>query len=114
MKDVDKHMRLGEEITNTCHEFYKRSKTGLGPEIARFRENGDFYSDTGHASTYILRPGTSSPRLLSPSPSLSPLSWTIINIGTYYLPCPSVVPLLYSLYSIRNRGELLCFVLDHW
>lgn len=56
--DVDKHMQLGEEITNTCHEFYKRTKTGLGPEIAKFREGSDFYTEPGHPSTYILRPGT--------------------------------------------------------
>eukprot|EP00026_Physarum_polycephalum_P004819 Phypoly_transcript_04843.p1 GENE.Phypoly_transcript_04843~~Phypoly_transcript_04843.p1 ORF type:complete len:590 (+),score=96.86 Phypoly_transcript_04843:68-1837(+) len=56
--NVDEHMKLGEDITNTCHEFYKRTKTGLGPEIAKFRAGSDFYADAGHASTYILRPET--------------------------------------------------------
>jgi len=26
------YMKLGREITRTCHESYNRSKTGLGPE----------------------------------------------------------------------------------
>lgn len=58
VKDVSKHMELGEEITRTCHEFYNRSATGLGPEIVRFRSGADFYTEAGHASTYILRPET--------------------------------------------------------
>lgn len=90
VKDVDLHRRLGEEITNTCHEFYHRTKTGLGPEIAKFRSGADFYFEPGHASTYILRPGT--PPLPPPPPLRSP--------------CLLII-------TIRNCGKLLRPILDY-
>jgi len=56
-QDVELHMKLGKEITKTCHEFYIRQKTGLGPEIAKFAPGQDFYAPPG-ANHYILRPET--------------------------------------------------------
>lgn len=47
-------MELGKEITNTCHEFYKRQNTGLSPELVRFHPGSDFAPGAVH---YILRPG---------------------------------------------------------
>jgi mannosyl-oligosaccharide alpha-1,2-mannosidase len=31
-------MEVAQGLTNTCHESYKRSNTGLGPESFRFTE----------------------------------------------------------------------------
>jgi len=52
---VAEHMRLGKEITRTCHEFYKRQATGLSPELVKFDSGKDFYPGAKH---YILRPET--------------------------------------------------------
>jgi len=30
-----RHMDIGKGLTNTCHESYIRSETGLGPEAFR-------------------------------------------------------------------------------
>lgn len=56
-ENTEEHMKLGEEITRTCHEFYLRQATGLSPEIAKFSPGNDFYAPSG-ASHYILRPET--------------------------------------------------------
>jgi len=52
---VDEHMRLGKEITRTCHEMYKRQASGLAPELVRFQPGKDFFPGANH---YILRPET--------------------------------------------------------
>ncbi|EER03399.1 endoplasmic reticulum mannosyl-oligosaccharide 1,2-alpha-mannosidase, putative [Perkinsus marinus ATCC 50983] len=31
--------KWAHDITETCHQMYARSKTGLGPEVAEFRLN---------------------------------------------------------------------------
>eukprot|EP01113_Clastostelium_recurvatum_P030928 TRINITY_DN3811_c0_g1_i6.p1 TRINITY_DN3811_c0_g1~~TRINITY_DN3811_c0_g1_i6.p1 ORF type:complete len:635 (-),score=159.19 TRINITY_DN3811_c0_g1_i6:11-1915(-) len=49
------HMRLGKEITRTCHEMYARQSTGLAPELVRFNPGSDFMPG---ATKYILRPET--------------------------------------------------------
>jgi hypothetical protein len=47
-------MNLGKELTYTCHEFYTRQQTKLGPEEVRFSAGMDFYPQL---TEYILRPG---------------------------------------------------------
>lgn len=35
-KNSKRYMEIGKEITNTCHESYVRTATGLGPDAFRF------------------------------------------------------------------------------
>jgi len=49
----EEHMRLGEELTRTCHEMYTKQVTGLSPDTLKFIENQDFQPDD---KKYILRP----------------------------------------------------------
>jgi endoplasmic reticulum Man9GlcNAc2 1,2-alpha-mannosidase len=51
------HMKLAEELAHTCYEFYRRSPTGLAPEIIRFNDHNDFHVDPG-AKHNLLRPET--------------------------------------------------------
>eukprot|EP01112_Ceratiomyxa_fruticulosa_P004351 TRINITY_DN1486_c0_g2_i10.p1 TRINITY_DN1486_c0_g2~~TRINITY_DN1486_c0_g2_i10.p1 ORF type:complete len:541 (-),score=118.09 TRINITY_DN1486_c0_g2_i10:163-1785(-) len=51
----NEHMRIGKEITKTCHEMYKRQESGLAPELVRFYPNSDMRPGANH---YILRPET--------------------------------------------------------
>jgi len=53
--DTELHMLLGKELTNTCHEFYVRQATGIGPEMVSFWSNDDFVPVE---NSYILRPET--------------------------------------------------------
>eukprot|EP01006_Ploeotia_vitrea_P030436 TRINITY_DN62859_c0_g1_i1.p1 TRINITY_DN62859_c0_g1~~TRINITY_DN62859_c0_g1_i1.p1 ORF type:complete len:739 (-),score=86.08 TRINITY_DN62859_c0_g1_i1:156-2372(-) len=47
--------KLGEDITETCHLMYSKSRTWLSPEIAEFKGGGDLQPG---APYYILRPET--------------------------------------------------------
>ncbi|KAF4694927.1 Mannosyl-oligosaccharide 1,2-alpha-mannosidase IB [Perkinsus olseni] len=51
--------KWARDITETCHQMYARSKTGLGPEVAEFRlhasKGEDMYYNPRDAH-YILRP----------------------------------------------------------
>eukprot|EP01088_Endostelium_zonatum_P020653 TRINITY_DN7715_c0_g1_i1.p1 TRINITY_DN7715_c0_g1~~TRINITY_DN7715_c0_g1_i1.p1 ORF type:complete len:596 (-),score=92.44 TRINITY_DN7715_c0_g1_i1:84-1871(-) len=49
-----KEINMGEEITSTCHDSYKMTKTGLGPEQMEWR-GGKLSVRVG---SYILRPET--------------------------------------------------------
>jgi len=49
------HMRIGKEITRTCHEMYARQNSGLAPELVKFFPGSDFHPGASH---YILRPET--------------------------------------------------------
>jgi len=51
----EEHLNLGREITKTCFETYKRTATGIGPELVRFEGSNDFSIPHG-ASHYLLRP----------------------------------------------------------
>jgi len=55
----EQHLKLAKEIMYTCYQFYKRSKTGLAPEIAGFDvskdDNTDFFFQAPHN---LLRPET--------------------------------------------------------
>ena len=54
-----KYAKLAEEVTRTCHESYKQSFTGLGPEIFYFASETDDKLASGIRSSstaYILRP----------------------------------------------------------
>lgn len=53
----DEHMRLARELAETCYQFYKRSPTGLAPEIVQFQDGSDFVNDRG-ALHNLLRPET--------------------------------------------------------
>jgi len=54
---AEHHMRLAEEITETCWESYKRMPTGLAPEIIKFDRGEDFYVDSRDTHN-LLRPET--------------------------------------------------------
>lgn len=47
--------QLGEEITETCHQSYARSATGLAPDIFQYSETKDVEASS---TKYILRPET--------------------------------------------------------
>uniref|UniRef100_A0A1A9WIR3 alpha-1,2-Mannosidase n=1 Tax=Glossina brevipalpis TaxID=37001 RepID=A0A1A9WIR3_9MUSC len=49
-----KFMEIGESITNTCHESYVRSFTGLGPDSFPFGQSGEYFE----GKNYLLRPET--------------------------------------------------------
>eukprot|EP00698_Gefionella_okellyi_P012129 TRINITY_DN3238_c0_g1_i2.p1 TRINITY_DN3238_c0_g1~~TRINITY_DN3238_c0_g1_i2.p1 ORF type:complete len:551 (+),score=95.88 TRINITY_DN3238_c0_g1_i2:78-1655(+) len=49
------HLRLGEEIGETCYQMYHRSPCGISPESVYFRGGEDF---SAGAAYYILRPET--------------------------------------------------------
>ncbi|XP_077969053.1 endoplasmic reticulum mannosyl-oligosaccharide 1,2-alpha-mannosidase-like isoform X2 [Styela clava] len=44
-KVAKEHMQLAKNITNTCHEMYARTPTGLSPEITYFNLNQDVRED---------------------------------------------------------------------
>jgi len=50
------HMDIGAGITNTCHESYNRSATGIGPESFRFTESFEAEAVRLNEKYYILRP----------------------------------------------------------
>lgn len=52
----DRDAEMGREFTNTCHESYSRSSTGLGPEIFRFTDNDEAIGTDDWARGYYLRP----------------------------------------------------------
>ncbi|OWF42049.1 mannosyl-oligosaccharide 1,2-alpha-mannosidase IA-like [Mizuhopecten yessoensis] len=52
----EKYLKLGADITNTCHESYDRSATKLGPEAFRFDGNTEAKSIRQNEKYYILRP----------------------------------------------------------
>lgn len=52
-RKVDQHMAIGANITNTCHESYKRTPTGIGPEIFDLNNNTKHAADRNNA--YLLR-----------------------------------------------------------
>jgi len=50
-----RHFRVGEEITETCYQMYKKQATGIAPEIVSLDPVNDFVP--GHsAAHYLLRP----------------------------------------------------------
>ena len=54
---AENFMLLGKNITNTCHESYSRSQTGIGPESFHFeRDDQEAISIKSNEKYYILRP----------------------------------------------------------
>lgn len=53
---LNKHLELGVALTATCHESYKRTSTGLGPESFVFTDDLEAEVDNDSARYYILRP----------------------------------------------------------
>eukprot|EP01096_Ripella_sp_DP13-Kostka_P004994 TRINITY_DN1758_c0_g2_i1.p1 TRINITY_DN1758_c0_g2~~TRINITY_DN1758_c0_g2_i1.p1 ORF type:complete len:759 (+),score=251.84 TRINITY_DN1758_c0_g2_i1:128-2404(+) len=56
VSNPDKQLEVGAGLTETCFNSYKATKTGLGPEIFTFNENGEIIP--GGQKYYILRPET--------------------------------------------------------
>eukprot|EP00033_Pygsuia_biforma_P001269 GCRY01001435.1.p1 GENE.GCRY01001435.1~~GCRY01001435.1.p1 ORF type:complete len:550 (-),score=66.80 GCRY01001435.1:167-1816(-) len=54
-EDFEWQFLLGSELTKTCFETYRRTPSGLGPEISEFGNDDDFTTMAPH---YILRPET--------------------------------------------------------
>ncbi|XP_028412795.1 mannosyl-oligosaccharide 1,2-alpha-mannosidase IA-like [Dendronephthya gigantea] len=52
----DHYVDLGARITNTCHESYKRTATGIGPEMFFFQGPHEAKGLRGNERYYILRP----------------------------------------------------------
>uniref|UniRef100_A0A7S0H8D7 alpha-1,2-Mannosidase n=1 Tax=Amorphochlora amoebiformis TaxID=1561963 RepID=A0A7S0H8D7_9EUKA len=53
---VEKYLQIAEELGKTCFEFYRRSPSGVAPEIVQFRPGEmDFVIDPGAAHS-LLRP----------------------------------------------------------
>ncbi|XP_037040353.1 mannosyl-oligosaccharide alpha-1,2-mannosidase IA-like [Bradysia coprophila] len=55
-ENSENHMKIGEGITNTCHESYVRTATHLGPEAFSFERSWEAKSSVGQDQYYILRP----------------------------------------------------------
>jgi mannosyl-oligosaccharide alpha-1,2-mannosidase len=56
-KTRKKYLDLAKNITNTCHESYVRSSSGLGPESFHFeRQDQEAVSIKSNEKYYILRP----------------------------------------------------------
>ena len=57
--DVSKeYMDLAKGVTNTCHEGYKRSASGIGPESMEFNSKVEATAARAGERYYILRPET--------------------------------------------------------
>jgi len=52
---AQRDLRTAKSLAYTCYQMYARSKTGLSPEIVKFRQGDDFYIEARDAF-YILRP----------------------------------------------------------
>lgn len=50
-----KALKMAEELGHTCHESYRKSTTGLGPEMFYFNENQEAITGINEAG-YVLRP----------------------------------------------------------
>ena len=52
------YMETAAGITNTCHESYKKSPLGLGPEAMLFDGRNEAWNSNARERYYILRPET--------------------------------------------------------
>ena len=59
--EISSHLKLGADLTETCHKAYDSTATKLGPEVFFF-DNAEF-EVRGSAAHYILRPGMYLPSL---------------------------------------------------
>ena len=59
------YMQIGAEITNACHEGYKRSKSGIAPESMVFGGNPE-------VCAYLTQPPSHHPIDLPGQPLLHP------------------------------------------
>ncbi|ODM93687.1 Mannosyl-oligosaccharide alpha-1,2-mannosidase isoform A [Orchesella cincta] len=53
---ANRHMKIAEGVTNTCHESYIRTATRLGPESFRFSDALEARALRQNEKYYILRP----------------------------------------------------------
>lgn len=52
------YMEVAKGVTETCHESYNRTATGLGPEIIRFSDGVEARALKSQERAYLLRPET--------------------------------------------------------
>ena len=52
--EANEHLKLGGDLTATCHKAYDSTPTKLGPEVFEFPNGQEFKSGSSY---YILRPG---------------------------------------------------------
>lgn len=52
----ERHMNIAIALTNTCHESYIRTATGIGPESFRFSDQSEAVALRQNDKYYILRP----------------------------------------------------------
>ncbi|KAK2723552.1 mannosyl-oligosaccharide alpha-1,2-mannosidase IA-like [Artemia franciscana] len=51
-----RHLYIGKGLTNTCHESYIRSETGIGPEYFKFSDGLEALTLESSEKYYALRP----------------------------------------------------------
>lgn len=51
-----RYIKVGANITNTCHESYVRTKSRIGPETFMFSQNSDKITSLTNERYYIQRP----------------------------------------------------------
>lgn len=57
VREKDDYMSLAKNVTNTCHESYMRTATGIGPEYFHFeRDNEEAMSVKNDEKVFLLRP----------------------------------------------------------
>ena len=88
------YMELGEAVTNTCHEGYRRSASGIGPESMEFNSKVEATAARAGERYYILRPETVE----------AYVGWTrreifILAFSYTRTPSPSLPPSLSNLFS---------------
>mmetsp|Transcript_22123 Transcript_22123/g.32910 ORF Transcript_22123/g.32910 Transcript_22123/m.32910 type:complete len:225 (-) Transcript_22123:44-718(-) len=53
----ERDLALGEQLAETCYQFWHKMPTGIAPEIVEFRAGADFHAGQ-RAKHYLLRPET--------------------------------------------------------
>ena len=56
-ENTEEHMSVAADLTESCHESYKRTATGIGPETFEFSSTNEFIVPA-RSRYYILRPET--------------------------------------------------------
>jgi len=55
---MEEHFRLGQDITRTCYELYRRTPTGIAPELVYFMNSAEDFEIPSNSHHYLLRPET--------------------------------------------------------
>lgn len=79
------YMRVGEGITNTCHEAYNRSTAKLAPESFRFVDAVEAKAIKSSDKYYILRPETVESYFtlwrLTKDPKYRQWGWDVVEVS---------------------------------